>query len=81
MSDSRVPMNPGRVIVGPLARHEERIIVQPLTVVSTEGVECETISAVPLPKKSMSSFANQSALEVDDAVVLDVLLREARCIS
>ncbi len=73
-------MNPGRVVVDPLARHEERIIVQPITVASAESVESATVSAGTVRKKSVRSFANQFPFEVDDAVVFDLVLREARCI-
>ena len=78
MSYALGPMDPGRFLVDPLARYEERIIVQPITVVSAESVECVTVRAGTVHKKSMSSFANQFPFEVDDAVVLDLLLREAR---
>ena len=80
MSQSRIPMYPDRVLVDSLARHEERIIVQPIGIVLTKSVECAAVSVGTVHQESVGSFAKQALFEVDYRAVLDAPLRERRCI-
>jgi hypothetical protein len=73
-------MHPRRVLVDSLARHEERIIVQPIAVILAKRDEKATVSLGTALQKSPSGCAKQTLFEVDYAVVFDVLLRERRCI-
>ena len=78
LSNSRVPIHPSHVLVNFLARHEQRVIVQPIAVALAKSLESATVSGGIVVKKRMTGFAEQTLLEVDHAGVFDLLLREIR---
>ena len=80
MAQSRVPVYPDRALIDSFARHKECVIVQPTDVVLAKHVESATVSLIPVREKSACSFVKQILFEVDYATVLDMLLREVRCI-
>jgi hypothetical protein len=51
-----------------------------MDVVLAKNVESPTVSLSPVRKKSVCGFVKQALFEVDYATVLDMLLRENRCI-
>src|SRR5580704_16638294 len=78
LTDSRIPMHPGHVMMDFLACHEERIILQPLSAFLAKSIKGTAVGLSSVCKKSASSFLKELLFEGDYLVIGDVVVRKIR---
>src|SRR5437762_794492 len=71
--------NPGDIVVNAFTCHEERVVVEPIAISQAKSTESCSLAMAAIGEKCGSCFVKQRLLEAIHAIVLDLVLREARC--
>src|SRR5579872_785705 len=78
---SRIPMDPGSVVVDFLACHEECIVLQPFLVFLAKDIKGTTVRLRSVRKESPRSLAKEFLFEGDHSIVGHMLGRKIRSTS